>query len=101
MHDGGSRLAALNVVTTDGQVIAPSTEQDVCSAIKMAHSPVTVISGGHHYEGWSALDDATVIELSLMNTIEPSADGSMITISAGVTHIRTKRGRQLVREAAS
>uniref|UniRef100_A0A7S4B6W5 FAD-binding PCMH-type domain-containing protein n=1 Tax=Chrysotila carterae TaxID=13221 RepID=A0A7S4B6W5_CHRCT len=81
---------------TPKRVLQPKTLEEL-RRIVVAHSPasrvqdgmkpdvVTVISGGHHYEGWSA-SGQTVIDVSMMKAIRfQSVSGkSLLTVEAGV-----------------
>ena len=49
--------------------------------------PVRVRSGRHCLEGWSAVDDGVVIDVSAMKSVVIDADAQLATVGAGLTQL--------------
>ncbi|GAB2707137.1 FAD-binding oxidoreductase [Nocardia thraciensis] len=68
------------------EIAFPTNAQEVSGALLDARDrgiPVRIRSGGHSVDGFSAADDAIVIDLRALDTIDISTDASCATIGAG------------------
>ena len=68
------------------EIIYCQNAQDVAAALKGAldrRLPFRLRCGGHSYEGYSTLDDAVIIDVTAMNTVNVSDDRTTAVIGAG------------------
>jgi hypothetical protein len=77
------------ISTTPWKIVAPTQSSEITSCIQLAtqhNKSITVLNGGHNYEGYSAWNDCLVIDVRNFNSVWEGK--SNVTIGAAVNNCK-------------
>ena len=88
-EEGKYPLCNQRITTTPWQVVSATSEQEIEDAIEIAREngkAVTVLNGGHNYEGFGAWNDALVIDVSAFKQLSLSSDRATATFGCAINN---------------